>query len=132
MNPPSLSGKARRHLRALGHHLTPVVLVGKEGLSKALSEATLATLEQHELIKVKLGENAEGDRRVLADQLAASTKSHLVGVVGRTVLLYRARAEKPTIALPAETKASSQSVAKPRPAKPGAPRRGVAKSRAKI
>ncbi len=106
MNPSSLSGKARRHLRALGHHLTPVVLVGKEGLSKALSEATLAALGQHELIKVKLGENAEGDRRVLADQLAASTKSHLVGVVGRTVLLYRARAEKPTIKLPAEKKAS--------------------------
>lgn len=97
-----LSGKARRHLRALGHHLTPVVLVGKEGLTDALGEATRVALESHELIKVKLGENADGDRRALAAALATATGSHLVGVVGRTLLLYRRRDKKPKIELPAE------------------------------
>lgn len=100
----SISTKARAHLRALGHHLSPIVLVGKEGLSKALAAATATALETHELIKVKLGENAEGDRRALADELAVATKAHLVSVVGRTVLLYRARAEKPKIVLPAARK----------------------------
>ena len=57
---PELSGKARRHLRALGHHLRPVVLVGKEGVTSMLVEATQSALADHELIKVRLGENATG------------------------------------------------------------------------
>jgi RNA-binding protein len=95
-----MSGKARRHLRALGHHLQPVVQVGKEGLSPALILASQAALATHELIKVRLGENAEGDRHELAASLAASTKSELAGQIGRTLLLYRRHPSQPKIALP--------------------------------
>src|ERR1019366_9207962 len=59
----------RRHLRALGHHLQPVVHVGKEGLSAALVAAVGSALGTHELIKVRLSEKAEGSRHELSTSL---------------------------------------------------------------
>ena len=37
--PSSLNGRQVRHLRALAHHLDPVVIVGKEGVSDAVIRA---------------------------------------------------------------------------------------------
>ena len=93
----TLSGKQRHYLRGLGHHLEPVVQVGKEGITDGLVGATAAALAEHELIKVRVGEHA-GDRHDIAAALAAAAE--LVGVVGRTLLLYRAREEEPKIVLP--------------------------------
>jgi RNA-binding protein len=95
-----LNGKQRRFLRGLGHHLDPVVQVGKDGLSEGLVAALDVALEQHELIKVKLGESAGADRRALGAALAESAGGELVQVLGRTVLVYRRRAVDPQIALP--------------------------------
>jgi RNA-binding protein len=95
-----LTGKQRRYLRSLGHHLDPVVHVGKEGISEGLIGALDAALEQHELIKVRLGEQVEGDRREVARALAEASKADLAGMIGRTLLLYRRREEEPEIVLP--------------------------------
>jgi RNA-binding protein len=96
----TMTGKQRRFLRGLGHHLEPVVQVGKDGLSEGLVGALDAALLQHELIKVKLGEAAGSDRRVLGAALAEAAAAELVQVLGRTVLIYRRRAEDPVIELP--------------------------------
>lgn len=98
--PPALSGRQRRHLRALGHHLRPVVQIGREGVTKALVAQARLQLEAHELIKVKISEAAPDDRHAAAEQLCRETSSALAQVLGRTLLLYRPRAEDPRIALP--------------------------------
>lgn len=116
--PATLGGKARRHLRALGHHLTPVVQVGKEGLSPSLIAAIAQALADHELIKIKLGENADGDRHELAESLATSSGSALVGQIGRTLLLYRRNPKKPKIVLP-EEKRAARTTPRALPRKPG-------------
>jgi RNA-binding protein len=100
MTTSTLSGKQRRYLRALGHHLDPVVQVGKDGLSEGLVAALDVALEQHELVKIKLGEQAGADRRALAAALAEASGGELVQVLGRTVLVYRRRKKDPQIELP--------------------------------
>jgi RNA-binding protein len=92
-----VTGKQRRFLRALGHHLNPVVQIGHEGISDALVKQTSEQLEAHELIKVKIG---EGDRHEAAELLAQRTSSEVAQVLGRTALLYRRRKQKPEIVLP--------------------------------
>ena len=89
----SLSGKERKTLRALGHHLTPVVQVGREGLTAALLKSVSTALADHELIKVKLGQNCPLGKKEAADQLAAGTHATLVQLIGKTVLLYRSNPE---------------------------------------
>jgi RNA-binding protein len=95
-----LTGKQRRHLRALGHALAVIVQVGKDGIDDGLIAALDRALEDHELVKIRVGENAGLERHEAADTLAARTKSQVAQVLGNTVLLYRRRAEKPEIVLP--------------------------------
>ena len=95
-----LSGKQRRHLRALGHHLSPVVQIGAAGLTENLVAAVDQALTDHELIKLKVGENAPDDRKEVSRRLAEATNSAEVQVLGRTILLYRPDPEEPRIKLP--------------------------------
>ena len=94
-----LTGKQVRFLRGLGHHLQPVIMIGKEELSSKVEQASNEALETHELIKVKLQEGCMLDRKEVASQLAEFTASQVVQILGKTILLYR-QAEEPSIKLP--------------------------------
>jgi RNA-binding protein len=101
---PAVSTRARAHLRALAHHLEPVVQIGAEGITDAITKAVATALEQHELIKVRLGPAFTGKRREAAPELADAVAADLVQVIGRVIVLYRPRKKpdpkKPTIVLP--------------------------------
>lgn len=96
----AISGRAIRHLRALGHHVAPTVQVGKEGLTDALVAATKEALRAHELIKVRIGSEAPVERKEAGAELATRSGSTLVQVLGRTLLLYKRHPNKPRIDLP--------------------------------
>ncbi len=95
-----LTGKQRRHLRALGHELKPIVQIGKGGLDDGLIAAVDRALTDHELVKVKVGEGAGLDRHDAADAIAHKTQSEIAQVLGNIVLLYRAHPDEPVIELP--------------------------------
>ena len=96
-----LNAKQRRALRALGHHLDPVVAVGHQGVTQAVERKVSIELENHELIKLKVGTECPQGAREAGTHLAGYCNASLVSVMGRTALLYRRRAEDPTIKLPA-------------------------------
>ena len=93
----SLTGKQRRALRAIGHHLKPVVQVGQDDVTEGVIAAVDEQLLAHELIKIKIGEGASGERDEIGELLAEKTKSELVQILGRTLLLYRPHPENPKI-----------------------------------
>lgn len=94
-----LTGKQRRALRALAHHLSPVVQIGHEGPTDSVIAQIDAALAAHELIKVKLGgETTETDG--LADTLADRTRSEIAQVIGHMVVLYRRRPKAPKVDIP--------------------------------
>jgi RNA-binding protein len=95
-----LTGKQRRHLRALGQRLLATLHVGHDGVTDAVVRQADVQLEAQELIKVRVSESAPTDRHVVAGTLAERTKAELAQVLGRTALLYRERKEEPTIVLP--------------------------------
>ncbi len=96
----ALSGKAARYLRSLGHHLEPVVQIGKEGITEGVVTATRAALLAHELVKVKLSQDAPIDRKLAGAELADRAGAALAQTLGRTLLLYKRHPHKPKIELP--------------------------------
>ena len=94
-----INGKQKRFLRGLGHHLDPIIMLGKAGLSENIVDKTSEALDAHELIKLKVQDGCDIDRKVIADQLAKVTHAELVQVLGRTFLLYR-KTEEAKITLP--------------------------------
>lgn len=99
-HPQSLTGAQRRALRALGHHLHPVVQIGVRGLCPTVIQAVRDQLAAHELIKISFGRDIGVEAKAGAAQLAAASGSHVAGQVGRTALLYRRHPERPSIQLP--------------------------------
>ncbi|KFE71594.1 ribosome assembly RNA-binding protein YhbY [Hyalangium minutum] len=122
-----LNGKQRRALRAKGHHLEPVVIVGQSGVTEGLLSAVEQALKDHELIKVKINEGPE-TRHEAADRLAEGTSSELAQLLGRTALLFKAR--KKDSAFDDITGHSTQSPREPKPAarRPAARKSGARKS----
>ncbi|WP_437554472.1 ribosome assembly RNA-binding protein YhbY [Sorangium sp. So ce327] len=96
-----LTGKQRRHLRALGHHLEPVVQLGKAGLTDGVVAAVDAALERHELVKVRLGTECPDELDDVADTLSGRLRAAVAQTLGRTILLYRRHPKEPKIKLPA-------------------------------
>jgi RNA-binding protein len=95
-----LTGKQKRHLRALGHGLKPLVQVGKQGVIASVVSQTSQALEAHELVKVRLLETCPLERDECAAALAQATGADVAQTLGRTVLLYRPRLNHPAIELP--------------------------------
>lgn len=85
-----LTGKQRRALRAKGHHMEPVVIVGQSGVTEGILGALTQALEDHELIKVKIHEGPES-RQEAAEKMAEGSSSELVQLLGRTALLFKKR-----------------------------------------
>ena len=81
-----LSTARRRELRALAHHLEPVVMVGGDGLTPAVMKECDAALASHGLIKVRVFSDDRAAREAalerLTDQLsAAAVQEILEGLV---------------------------------------------------
>lgn len=94
-----LTGRQKRTLRALGHHLRPAITIGKQGLAGAVLAQVEDGLLAHELIKVKVLKTCPLDAGEVAAQLTGGTGAVLAQSVGHTLLLYRPHPERPTIAL---------------------------------
>lgn len=94
---PQLNASDKKHLRGIGHKLSPIVMIGDKGLSEGVDAELERALEDHELIKIKVNAEA-GERKLMIDQLCAKHRAELVQAVGKTALLYRP-AQKPNAKL---------------------------------
>jgi len=96
----TLTGKQRQFLKGLAHPLSPIVRVGKAGVTDAVIAETKKSLGSHELIKVRIDVDESAERKEFAAQLATATDAALVNTIGKIAILYRERDEEPEIKLP--------------------------------
>ncbi|WP_079910599.1 ribosome assembly RNA-binding protein YhbY [Paenibacillus sp. 32352] len=95
-----LTGKQKRYLRSLAHHLNPIFQVGKGGVNDHLIRHIEEALEVRELIKVTVLNNCMEDRGEVAEQLAEQSGAELVQVIGKIIVLYKESRDNKTIELP--------------------------------
>ena len=84
----NLSSSQRSSLRSQAHHLEPVVLIGKHGITDGNIESINRVLEARELIKIKFREFKD-EKLSLSEKIAELTNSQVVGVIGHTVIIFR-------------------------------------------
>jgi RNA-binding protein len=95
-----LTPKQRQFLKGLAHSLSPVVRVGRGGVSDAVVVEAKKSLLAHELIKVRIDADESTARNALAEKLAGAAEAEIAAIIGKTAILFRLRDEKPTIKLP--------------------------------
>lgn len=88
----NLTSKQRKFLKSKAHHLKPKVLIGKNNISEGVISSIDDSLNTSELIKVRFheGKVTEDRKKILADSL----KCHVVGCIGKILILFRQNKDK--------------------------------------
>ena len=97
-----MTSKQRAYLKGLAMNMSPVFQIGKASVTPELVQALDDVLEARELIKVTVLNNCMDDPRELAETVAGRTRSEVVQVIGKKIVLYRPakNEEKRKILLP--------------------------------
>jgi RNA-binding protein len=99
MDTNSLTGRQRRELKGRAQQLEPAVFVGDAGITDGVLHALEEALRSRELVKVRMRQPS--DKKAMATELGAATGATLLGLIGHTVLLYRAKPDDSPIEPPA-------------------------------
>lgn len=89
----ALNSKQRKLLEGAAHSLSPLVIVGQEGVTDGVTAMLSSQLNSHELVKLKFNEYKE-EKRELAEALAQSTGATLVRIIGNIAIFYRENPEE--------------------------------------
>lgn len=74
--------------------MDPIFQIGKNSMTPELTKAVAEALQARELIKISVLKNCADDPRELADMMAERTKSQVVQVIGKKIVLYKEGKDK--------------------------------------
>ena len=89
-----LTPAERRAHRAEAHHLSPVVLVGGDGLTANVRKEIDSALNAHGLIKVRIFSDDRAAREQMYQTLTEEFSAAPVQHIGKLVILWRPQPEK--------------------------------------
>ena len=84
-----LTPAQRKDLRGEAHHLDPVVMIGADGLTAAVTKEIDNALKAHGLIKVRVFSDDRPHREALLKQLAEQLDAAPIQHIGKLLVLWR-------------------------------------------
>ncbi len=95
-----MTSKQRAYLKSLASKETVLMNIGKSSITPEVTQAVGEALDARELIKIGVLKNCMDDPRELAEMIAGRTKSTVVQVIGKKIVLYKESKEHKKIQLP--------------------------------
>lgn len=95
-----LTSKQRAYLKSLASTMNPVFQIGKSSVTPEMTRAVEECFNNNELIKLNVLKNCDDDVHEIANVIADRTRSTLVQVIGKKIVLYKPFKEKQKIILP--------------------------------
>lgn len=89
-----MTTKQRAYLKGLAMNIDPIFQIGKASLTPEFTASINEVLEARELIKISVLKNCMDDPKELAQTLAGRTRSEVVQVIGKKIVLYREAEDK--------------------------------------
>ena len=96
----ALTSSQTRFLRGQAHDLRALLQIGAKGLTPAFLTELDAVLEQHELVKVKIGAEDRETRDAMISEIVEKSSAALVQRIGHVAVLYRPSKDHRQIVLP--------------------------------
>lgn len=97
-----MTTKDRAYLKGLAMNIDPVLSLGKASLTPEFVSAAGEALAARELIKINVLKNCADDIGELARTLAERSRSEVVQVIGRKIVLYKRNNDDIKIVFPGE------------------------------
>jgi len=79
----------KKILRQASHHLDPAVWIGKNGITENVIKEITHTLEDHELIKIKMLHSDKQNCKKYAKKICAKTGAEIINSIGNILILYK-------------------------------------------
>lgn len=95
-----MTSKQRAYLKGLAMTMDPILQIGKSSVTPEMVASVDEALEARELIKLHMLKNCFDDCNEVAQTLAERTRSQVVQVIGKKIVLYRESKTKKKIELP--------------------------------
>lgn len=95
-----MTSKQRAYLKGLAMNIEPVMQIGKSSLTPEVTEAVGEAFNTRELIKITVLKNCLDDPKAIAETLAERTRSQVVQVIGKKIVLYKESKDNKKIQLP--------------------------------
>ena len=92
-----LDSKKRSYLSKLAIDMDPIFQVGKSSLTTELISAIEQAIDKRELIKISVLKNCLDDPREIGETIAERTRSEVVRVIGKKIILYKQNKKNPKI-----------------------------------
>ena len=89
-----LTVQERKVHRAEAHHLDPVVMIGNDGLTPAVTKEVDAALKAHGLIKIRVLGDDRAQRDEMYQALAAELGAAPIQHIGKLLVLWRPKPPK--------------------------------------
>lgn len=89
-----MTTKQRAYLKGLAMNLEPVFQCGKSSVTPEFVNAVSEALEKRELIKISVLQNCADNPKELGIILAERTRSQLVQVIGKKIVLYKENSDE--------------------------------------
>ena len=84
-----MTSKQRAYLKGLAMNEDPILHIGKGGVTPELTENVRLALVARELVKIGILQNCMDDPKEMAQMLAERTKSQIVQIIGKKIVLYK-------------------------------------------
>lgn len=84
-----MNSKQRAYLRKISAMTDPIFQVGKSSVTPEVTSAVDEALEKREIVKISVLKNCFDEPKSVAEVLADRTRSTIVHVIGRKIVLYR-------------------------------------------
>ena len=95
-----LRGKERAYLKGLAQNIDPLIQLGKDGINEGFLKQIDKLLEDHELVKIKVLQNAPVEVDEIVDEILEKTGAEFVQKIGKKLTIYRESKENKKIELP--------------------------------
>ena len=95
-----MTTKQRAYLKSLAMTMDPIFQIGKSSMTPGLTQAIAEALEARELIKLSVLKNCADDPHEIASIIAERTRSNVVKVIGKKIILFRQAKKNSKFELP--------------------------------
>ncbi|MCR5830660.1 MAG: ribosome assembly RNA-binding protein YhbY [Lachnospiraceae bacterium] len=89
-----MTSKQRAYLKSVSSTYDPIFQIGKSSITPEMCDAVSEALTARELIKISVLKNCADDPKDLAQILAERTRSQIVHVIGKKIVLFRKNPKK--------------------------------------
>lgn len=94
-----LTGKERSYLKSLAHNMDPLIQLGKDGINEGFLNQIDKLLEDHEIVKINVLQNAPVEVDEIVDGILDATGAEFVQKIGKKLTIYRESKENKKIEL---------------------------------